>query len=91
MAKYLFKRILHSIVTLCVVICIVFVLLRQMPIEGYFNNYDKMSEAAVQVSLQKMGRTAEYSVGSDAAKGGTRSGVSPCSCRAGDQKSISRS
>ena len=34
MAKYIFKRILHSIVTLCVVICIVFVLLRQMPIEG---------------------------------------------------------
>ena len=57
MAKYIFKRILHSIVTLCVVICIVFVLLRQMPIEGYFNNYDKMSEAAVQVSLQKMGLT----------------------------------
>ena len=57
MAKYILKRILHSIVTLCVVICIVFVLLRQMPIEGYFNNYDKMSEAAVQVSLQKMGLT----------------------------------
>ena len=57
MAKYIFKRILHSIVTLCVVICIVFVLLRQMPIEGYFNNYDKMSEEAVQVSLQKMGLT----------------------------------
>ncbi|MCI7735066.1 MAG: ABC transporter permease [Dysosmobacter sp.] len=57
MAKYIFKRILHSIVTLCVVICIVFVLLRQMPIEGYFNNYDKMSEAAMQVSLQKMGLT----------------------------------
>ena len=57
MAKYIFKRILHSIVTLCVVICIVFVLLRQMPIEGYFNTYDKMSEAAVQVSLQKMGLT----------------------------------
>ena len=57
MAKYVFKRILHSMITLCIVICIVFVLLRQMPIEGYFNNYDKMSEAAVQVSLQKMGLT----------------------------------
>ena len=57
MAKYMLKRILHAAVTLCVVICIVFVLLRQMPIEGYFNNYDKMSEAAVQVSLQKMGLT----------------------------------
>ena len=55
MAKYMLKRILHAAVTLCVVICIVFALLRQMPIEGYFNNFDKMTEASIQVSLQKMG------------------------------------
>ena len=55
MAKYMLKRILHAAVTLCVVICIVFALLRQMPIEGYFNNFDKMTEASIQVSLNKMG------------------------------------
>ena len=55
MAKYMLKRILHAAITLCVVICIVFALLRQMPIEGYFNNFDKMTEASIQVSLNKMG------------------------------------
>ena len=55
MAKYMLKRILHAVITLCVVICIVFALLRQMPIEGYFNNFDKMTEASIQVSLNKMG------------------------------------
>ena len=55
MAKYMLKRILHAAITLCVVVCIVFALLRQMPIEGYFNNFDKMTEASIQVSLNKMG------------------------------------
>ena len=55
MAKYMLKRILHAAITLCVVICIVFALLRQMPIEGYFNNFDKMTEVSIQVSLNKMG------------------------------------
>ena len=55
MAKYMLKRILHAAITLCVVICIVFALIRQMPIEGYFNNFDKMTEASIQVSLNKMG------------------------------------
>ena len=55
MAKYMLKRILHAAIPLCVVICIVFALLRQMPIEGYFNNFDKMTEASIQVSLNKMG------------------------------------
>lgn len=57
MAKYICKRILNSVFTLCIVIFIVFVLLRQMPVEGYFSNFDKMSDTAIEVSLQNMGLT----------------------------------
>ncbi len=57
MAKYITKRVLHAIFTLLIVICIVFVLLRQMPIEGYFNNIDKLTEAQVQAGLTRLGLT----------------------------------
>ncbi|MDD7162703.1 MAG: ABC transporter permease [Candidatus Ornithospirochaeta sp.] len=57
MAKYICKRILNSVFTLCIVLFIVFVLLRQMPVEGYFSNFDKMSDTAIEVSLQNMGLT----------------------------------
>ena len=55
MAKYMLKRILHAAITLCVVICIVFALLRQMPIEGYFPNIEKMSDEMIQNGLHQMG------------------------------------
>lgn len=51
------KRVLHALVTLCIVIVIVFVLLRQMPIEGYFNNFDKLSDAQIKAGLQQLGLT----------------------------------
>lgn len=51
------KRVLHALVTLCIVIVIVLVLLRQMPIEGYFNNFDKLSDAQIKVGLQQLGLT----------------------------------
>ncbi len=57
MASYILKRVLHALVTLAVVIVIVFVLLRQMPIEGYFNNFDKYTPAQITVGLQKLGLT----------------------------------
>jgi oligopeptide transport system permease protein len=55
LARYIIKRIIHSLITLCIVIAIVLLLLRAMPIEGYFNNYDKLSKAQVNVTLQKLG------------------------------------
>lgn len=55
MARYIIKRTIHSLITLCIVIAIVLLLLRAMPIEGYFNNYDKLSKAQVNVTLQKLG------------------------------------
>ncbi len=57
MAKYIVKRILHAIFTLLIVITVVFALLRQMPIEGYFNNIDKLTEAQIRVGLTKLGLT----------------------------------
>ena len=57
MLKYLAKRIARSLITLFIVITIVFTLLRQMPIEGYFNNYDKMSEEQVERELTRLGLT----------------------------------
>ena len=40
MLKYSLKRLSSSILTLLIIVSVVFVLLRQMPIEGYFDNFD---------------------------------------------------
>lgn len=55
MAKYLLKRMLRSLLTLLIIIAIVFTLLRQMPIEGYFQNFEKMSPQQIQNGLEQMG------------------------------------
>lgn len=55
MLKYLAKRIARSLITLFIVITIVFTLLRQMPIEGYFNNFEKMSEEQIERELTRLG------------------------------------
>ena len=55
MAKYILKRVLRSLVTIFIVITILFALLRLMPIEGYFENYDKMTETQIQVKLDSLG------------------------------------
>ena len=57
MAKYLIKRIARSVLTLAIILTIVFILLRQMPIEGYFQNFDKLTEVQIQVGLEEMGLT----------------------------------
>ena len=41
MFKYLAKRIGRSILTLFIIVTLVFCLLRLMPVEGYFANYEK--------------------------------------------------
>lgn len=55
MAKYIGKRLLRSLLTLLIIITIVFSLLRLMPIEGYFQNYEKMTTTQIQVGLQQLG------------------------------------
>ena len=55
MAKYILKRVLRSLITMVIVITVVFSLLRLMPIEGYFENFDKLSETQIQVRLNDLG------------------------------------
>ena len=57
MAKYIGKRLLRSLLTLFIIITIVFALLRLMPIEGYFQNFEKMSETQIRVGLKQLGVT----------------------------------
>ena len=57
MARYITKRVLRSILTMFIIITILFALLRLMPIEGYFENFDKMSSTQIQVKLQSLGLT----------------------------------
>jgi oligopeptide transport system permease protein len=55
MVKYLIKRLARSILTLFIIITIVFVLLRLMPIEGYFQNYEKLTKEQIQAGIVNMG------------------------------------
>ena len=55
MLKYSLKRLASSIITLIIIITVVFVLLRQMPIEGYFDNFEKVDQAMIQAKLNQLG------------------------------------
>lgn len=55
MASYLGKRFLRSFITLFIILSIVFILVRQMPIDGYFPNIEKMTEEQIQNGLHQMG------------------------------------
>ena len=55
MLKYSLKRLSSSLLTLLIIISVVFVLLRQMPIEGYFENFDKLSEQQINNKLNELG------------------------------------
>lgn len=57
MRKYIIKRTLQSFVTICLVIFVVFMMLRMMPTSGYFtrDDYLNMSEAMRTVYLKNLG------------------------------------
>jgi len=56
MLKYSFKRVAQSLVTLLIVVTVVFLLMRLLPIEGYFGDgYDKLTESQREAILKKMG------------------------------------
>lgn len=55
MAVYMLKRLARAAVTLFIIITVVFLLLRQMPIEGYFQNYEKMTETQIADGLRQLG------------------------------------
>ena len=53
--KYYAIRLLRSFLTLIIVVTIVFLLMRLMPIEGYFTNYDKLDEVQIEAKLENLG------------------------------------
>lgn len=53
--KYILKRVLRSAVTMAIIVVVVFSLLRLMPVEGYFENYDKLSQTQIDVKLTQLG------------------------------------
>ena len=55
MLKYSVKRLASSLLTLLIIITGVFVLLRQMPIEGYFDNFEKADQATINAKLTQLG------------------------------------
>jgi len=55
LAKYLIKRIGQSLLTLFIILTVVFIMVRQMPIDGYFENIDKLDEAVIKATLDNMG------------------------------------
>lgn len=55
MARYLLKRLIRSLLTLLIIITIVFILVRLLPVDGYFPNFDKMTEIQKQNGLHQMG------------------------------------
>ncbi len=55
MGKYLVHRLVRSLITLFLVVIIVFSLLRLMPVEGYFPNYEKLTAEQIETGLENMG------------------------------------
>jgi oligopeptide transport system permease protein len=56
MFKYTLKRLGQSLVTLLIVVSLVFLLMRLLPLEGYFGDgYDKLSPEQRTAVLQRMG------------------------------------
>ena len=55
MLKYSVKRLASSLLTLLIIITVVFILLRQMPIEGYFDNFEKADQATINAKLTQLG------------------------------------
>ena len=55
MFRYILRRLVGASITLVIVLSIVFVLLRQMPIEGYFENFDKLTPAVINARMEAMG------------------------------------
>lgn len=56
MLRYIVQRFFQSLLTLLVVVTVVFILMRFMPIEGFFGpNYDKLDPEQQQAILRSMG------------------------------------
>ena len=57
MLKYALKRIGRSMITIVIILTVLFAMLQVMPVEGYFNNYEKMSSQQIELGLRELGLT----------------------------------
>ena len=56
MLRYIVKRVLRSLLSVLIIISVVFIMLRMLPVEGYFGGrYDLLTEEQRQIELQRMG------------------------------------
>ncbi len=55
MLKYSLKRLGRSLITLVILIAVIFSLLQLMPIEGYFKNFEKMTQTQIDNGLRELG------------------------------------
>ncbi|MEA5040213.1 MAG: ABC transporter permease [Clostridiaceae bacterium] len=55
MVKYLSKRLLRSLMTIFIIVSTVFILMRQLPLDGFLPNVDKMSQEQIKNSLALLG------------------------------------
>lgn len=63
MLKYSLKRFLQSLFTLFIIVTVVFILMRQMPIEGFLGEgFDKLDPLQQEAILRKMGLTGNIFV-----------------------------
>lgn len=63
MPKYILKRFAQSLVTLFIVVSVVFLLMRLLPVEGYFGDgYDKLTSEQKVAALERMGLTDPWFV-----------------------------
>ena len=52
MLKYALKRLARSTITIVIILVVLFAMLQVMPIEGYFNNFDKLSQQQIDQGLR---------------------------------------
>lgn len=62
MAKYLLKRLARSILTIFVIVSVVFILMRQLPVDGFLPNIDKMTQEQIKNALALHGLDKPVSV-----------------------------
>ena len=54
MLKYIANRIGRSCITIMIILVVLFAMLQLMPIEGYFPNFEKMSEQQINDFAEQM-------------------------------------
>ena len=75
MFKYILKRLAFAVAALFIITAVIFSLLRLMPVEGYFPNFDKMSPEMIQNGLENLGLNDPLPSSSSASTGTSSTGT----------------